>query len=236
MKFQTVIAAGVALLLGSAVSASAQAVTLQFDNGRVSLNAQNAPLRTILDEWSRLGGTRFVNADRLGGAPVTLELTAVPERQALEILLRSVAGYVVTQRDQTIGLSRLGGVVILPTSNAVRNPAPVTFGAPTVQRAVADDGRDGQDGDFPQAGQRLPTPVNPFSATPATTSTPGVIRVVQPAALNAPFGSVTETPAPASPAPFRPPTTLQTLPGGSRPGEITPQPQQPQQQPQPNQR
>jgi len=236
MKFQTVIAAGVALLLGSAVSASAQAVTLQFDNGRVSLNAQNAPLRTILDEWSRLGGTRFVNADRLGGAPVTLELAAVPERQALEILLRSVAGYVVTQRDQTIGLSRLGGVVILPTSNAVRNPAPVTFGAPTVQRAVADDGRDDQDGDFPQAGQRLPTPVNPFAVTPATTSTPGVIRVVQPAAINAPFGSVTETPAPASPAPFRPPTTLQTLPGGSRPGEIAPQPQQPQQQPQPNQR
>jgi hypothetical protein len=235
MKFQTVLAAAVALLLGSAVSASAQAVTLQFNNGNVTLSAQNAQLRTILDEWSRLGGTRFVNADRLGGAPVTLELTAVPERQALEILLRAVAGYVVTQRDQTTGLSRLGGVVILPTSNAVRNPAPVTFGAATVQRPVVDDGRDDQDADFPQAGQRLPTPVNPFTATPGTTSTPGVIRVVTPATANAPFGSVTQTTPPGSPEPVRPPT-VQTSPGGSRPGEISPQPQQPQQPSPSNQR
>ena len=231
MKFQTAIAA-LALLLGSAISASAQAVTLQFENGRVTLNAQNAQLRTILDEWSRLGGTRFVNADRVGGGPVSLELTAVPERQALEILLRSVAGYVVTQRDQSTGLSRLGGVIILPTSNAVRNPAPVTFGAATAQqqRPVLDD-RDDQDPNFPQAGARLPTPVNPLANTPGTTATPGVIR---PAAANAPFGSTTETTTPGSPPPFRPPTTLQTLPGGSRPGEISPQPQQ--QQPQQPQR
>jgi len=233
MKFQTVIAATVALLLGCAVSASAQAVTLQFDNGRVTLSAQNAPLRTILDEWSRLGGTRFVNADRVGGAPVTLELTAVPERQALEVLLRAVAGYVVTQRDQTTGLSRLGGVIILPTSNAVRNPAPVTFGASTAQqRPGLDDGRDDQDTDSPQVGARLPPPVNPLAATAGTTTTPGVVRVVTPGAVSAPFGSVTDTTSPGSAAPFRPPTTLQTLPGGSRPGEISPQPQQQPQQPQ----
>jgi hypothetical protein len=232
MKFQTVITATLALLVGSAVSASAQAVTLQFNSGLVTLNAQNAPLRTILDEWSRLGGTRFVNADRLGGAPVSLELTAVPERQALEILLRSVAGYVVTQRDQSTGLSRLGGVLILPTSNAVRNPAPVTFGAATVQRPALDDGRDDPD-DFPQAGARIPTPTNPFAMPPGAPNTPGVVRVVTPPAANAPFGTTTETATPGTAVPFRPPTTLQTLPGSSRPGEISPQPQQ---QPQPNQR
>lgn len=232
MKFQTVITATLALLVGSAVSASAQAVTLQFNSGLVTLNAQNAPLRTILDEWSRLGGTRFVNADRLGGAPVSLELTAVPERQALEILLRSVAGYVVTQRDQSTGLSRLGGVLILPTSNAVRNPAPVTFGAATVQRPALADGRDDPD-DFPQAGARIPTPANPFAMPPGAPNTPGVVRVVTPPAANAPFGTTTETATPGTAVPFRPPTTLQTLPGSSRPGEISPQPQQ---QPQPNQR
>ena len=123
MRLHTAIAS--LLLLGCAASASAQAVSLQFNNGLVTLNAQNAPVRTILDEWARLGGTRFVNADRIGGAPVSLELTAMPERQALEILLRNVAGYVATQREGAGGLSRLGGVIVLPTSTAVRD-APIS--------------------------------------------------------------------------------------------------------------
>ena len=239
MRSQIVIAC-VALLLGCAASSSAQTVSLQFDNGLVTLNAQNAPVRTILAEWARVGGTRFLNAERVGGAPVTLELTSIPERQALEVLLRAVAGYVVTQREGG-GVSRLGGVAILPTSAAVRSPAPVTFGASTVQqqRNVQDDALNDATDDRP--GQRIPTPVSPFSATPGVTGTPGVIRVVTPGATaTTPFGSVTDTPppgTPGSPAVVRPPTTVQTLPGTSRPGEITPQPQPQQQQPgQPNQR
>jgi hypothetical protein len=232
MRSQIVIAC-VVVLLGCAASSSAQAVSLQFDNGLVTLNAQNAPVRTILAEWSRLGGTRFLNADRVGGAPVTMELTSIPERQALEILLRSVAGYVVTQREGA-GVSRLGGVAILPTSAAVRAPAPVTFGASTVQqqRNQEDALNDADD----RQGQRIPTPVSPFSATPGVTSTPGVIRVVAPPTANAPFGSVTpqETPAgtPGAPTVIRPPTTLQAPQGTSRPGEITPQPPPQPQQPQ----
>ena len=233
MRSRIVIAC-VVVLLSCAASSSAQTVSLQFNNGLVTLNAQNAPIRTILAEWARLGGTRFVNAERIGGAPVTVELTSVPERQALEILLRAVAGYVVTQREGG-GVSRLGGVAILPTSAAVRAPAPVTFGASTVQQQrVQEDALNDANADDRQ-GQRIPPPVNPFSATPGVTSTPGV-RVVTPGLPNAPFGSVTETaPAgmPGSPTVVRPPTTLQAPQGTSRPGEITPQPQQ---QPQPNQR
>ena len=232
MRSQIVIAC-VVVLLGCAASSSAQTVSLQFDNGLVTLNAQNAPVRTILGEWSRLGGTRFLNAERIGGAPVTLELTSMPERQALEILLRSVAGYVVTQREGS-GVSRLGGVAILPTSAAVRAPAPVTFGASTVQqqlqRAQEDALNDSNENDRP--GQRVPTPTSPFTMTPGTTGTPGARA---PGAANAPFGSVTPPdPAPAgapgSPTVIRPPTTLQPPQGTSRPGEITPvpQPQQPQ--------
>lgn len=224
MRLQTAIAC-LAVLLGSAASSSAQAVSLQFNNGLVTVNAQNAPVRTILAEWSRLGGTRFVNADRIGGAPVTLELTALPERQALEILLRSVAGYVATQREGASGVSQLGGVIILPTSAPVRAPAPVTFGATTVQQRQ-DDALNDQNPDDRQ-GQRIPPPVNPFSNTPGTTNAPAVIRVVTPGAT-APFGAVPEPPS-GAPQPARPPTTIQTLPGTSRPGEITPQPQQPQQ-------
>jgi len=230
MRFHTVILSA-AVLLGCAASTSAQSVSLQFNNGLVTLNAQNAPVRTILSEWSRLGGTRFVNSERVGGAPVSLELTAVPERQALEILLRSVAGYVVTQREQgSGGISRLGGVVILPTSNAVRTPAPVTFGPTTVQRPALDD-RDDQDPDSREAGARIPPPTNPFATTSGATNMPGVVRVVTPPPANAPFGSITETSAPGTI--IRPPTTLQAPAGTSRPGEITPQPQQ---QPQPQDR
>ena len=48
-----------ALLFGLVSSASGQSVSLQFENGRVNLNAQNAPLRTILVEWQRsANGTR----------------------------------------------------------------------------------------------------------------------------------------------------------------------------------
>ena len=232
MRSQIVIAC-VVLLLGCAASSSAQTVSLQFDNGLVTLNAQNAPVRMILAEWSRLGGTRFLNGDRVGGAPVTLELTSMPERQALEILLRSVAGYVATQREGG-GVSRLGAVAILPTSAAVRAPAPVTFGAATVQqqRNPQDDALNDPNDD--RQGQRLPTP-SPFTAIPPVTNTPGVRVVTPPGATSAPFGSVTpiETAPPGTPgAPtvVRPPATPQVPQGTSRPGEITPlpQPQQPQ--------
>ena len=241
MRFQIVIAV-VVVLLGCAASSSAQAVSLQFDNGLVTVNAQNVPVRTILAEWSRLGGTRFLNAERIGGAPVTLELTAVPERQALEILLRNVAGYVVTQREGA-GVSRLGGVAVLPTSAAVRAPAPVTFGATTVQqqRNPQDDALNDQNADDrPVRGIQNPTTPQ-FTVTPGPAGTQGLIRAVAPGTPNAPFGSVTlpepqPAGAPGSPTVVRPPTTPSMPQGTSRPGEITPQPQQPQQPGQPNQR
>src|SRR5215208_5104095 len=87
-----------ALVLGCSSVASAQAVKMQFNNGRVTLSAQNAPLRTVLAEWSRIGGTQIVNGDRVSGAPLTLELTNVPERQALDIILRNVSGYMAGPR------------------------------------------------------------------------------------------------------------------------------------------
>ena len=81
-----------ALLLISAVPADAQQpVSVQFRAGRVTLVARNAPIRTILAEWARLGGATVVNGERVAGAPVTLELTDVPERQALDVILRGVA-------------------------------------------------------------------------------------------------------------------------------------------------
>ena len=111
----------VVALLGWAVPASAQAVKLEFRNGLVNLSTQNAPLRTILAEWSRLGGTRIVNGERVPGAPLTLELNGVTERQAVDVLLRTAAGYIVAPRAaDSSAASSFASILILPTSAAAR--------------------------------------------------------------------------------------------------------------------
>jgi hypothetical protein len=129
-----------ALLLTSALPADAQQpVTLQFSAGRVTLVARNAPIRTILSEWARLGGATVVNGERVAGPPVTLELTGVPERQALDVILRGVAGYLLApRRVGSVGVSTFDRIMILPTSVAPRNLPPVaTAGArPGVPRPV----------------------------------------------------------------------------------------------------
>jgi len=107
-----------------AAPAGAQGVKLQFNAGQVSLSAQNAPIRVILQEWARLGGATIINGDRVAGPPVTLELTGVPERQALDVVLRSVAGYIVApRRAGSPGASAFDRIMILPTSVAPRTPA-----------------------------------------------------------------------------------------------------------------
>ena len=132
MRFGPLIAA--VLLLVCASAAGAQSVMVEFNNGQVTLRAQNAPIRAILAEWARRGGTTIVNGERVTGAPVTLELSGIPERQALDIVLRSVAGYMLApRRAGTTGASTFDRILILPTSAAPRPapPAPpAAFGGP----------------------------------------------------------------------------------------------------------
>jgi hypothetical protein len=134
MRTLTVLAT--VLVLASAVPTSAQQVRLEFNNGNVTLRAENAPIRTILAEWSKRGGTRIINGDRVGGGPVTLELMGVPELQAIEILLRGVAGYMVGRRELVVTGPSLSSpsvfdrIHILPTSAAPRAAGPVPLAAP----------------------------------------------------------------------------------------------------------
>ena len=87
-----------ALLLAVSLPASAQQLKLSFMDGRVSLEATAVPVRTILNEWAKLGGTKVIGSERIAGSPLTLKLENVPEAQALEIVLRSVAGYMAAPR------------------------------------------------------------------------------------------------------------------------------------------
>ena len=86
------------------------------------------PLRQILQEWARLGNTKIVNAEKVVGSPITLELINVPERQALDTILRSTAGYLAAPRPVGVtGASVYDRIMILPTS---RPPAAVASAAP----------------------------------------------------------------------------------------------------------
>jgi hypothetical protein len=105
--------------LACAGSAGAQNLTLEFRDGRVSIDATNTPVRTILSEWARLGGTRVVGSERVAGAPLTIHLENVPEAQALEIVLRNVAGYMAAPRTaSSAGASLYDRILVLATSSA----------------------------------------------------------------------------------------------------------------------
>ena len=249
MKLRT-LAFGAALSLAFAGTSAAQTVTLEFVDGRVNLVAQNAPMRVILTEWARLGKTQIVGADRLAGPPVTLEITGASERYALDVLLRAVPGYLLTARQTAApGASAFDRIMILPTTTAPRpttNTA-ATFGPPPplVQDSPSDlfERNDEVAARAEEARMRAEMEARIRAAEqlqrvvagqPAAGATNGFVTIRQGGAPQ-PFVPATEPlPAPAAQQPAQPgPTTLPnpftTLPGSSRPGEVTPAP--PQQQP-----
>ena len=92
-------------------------VQLTIQNGRVSLVAKDATLKQILAEWAKVGQTKIVNAERVTGGLVTLQLTNVTEQEALDVLLRSVSGYVAAPRPITLAnASRFDRILVMPTS------------------------------------------------------------------------------------------------------------------------
>src|SRR5436189_4367339 len=110
-----------ALLTASVSSADVQ---LQLHDGRVSIVAKDATVRQILTEWARVGQTKIVNVERIAGGPITLELRNVPEQEALDVLLRSVSGYMVAPRAAGVAnASAFDRIIVMPTSVAPRAPA-----------------------------------------------------------------------------------------------------------------
>jgi hypothetical protein len=132
--FSTLALAGCTwLALGSQAFAEVQ---ISIHDGRVSLSAKDATVRQILTEWARVGHTQIVNVERITGAPITIELTNVPEQDALDMLLRSLSGYLVAQRAPIVSdASQFDRIIVMPTSAAPRPaasaaavPPPAPFG------------------------------------------------------------------------------------------------------------
>jgi hypothetical protein len=218
--------AALGLLVAVAAPAAAQsAVNMEFKDGRVKLVTENAPLSVILAEWAKRGRTTIVNGERIPGAPATLQLVDVPEREALEIVLRGASGYMVAERDTPVaGASAFDRIYVLPTSRVTTGtsplPSPAAQAAQAVQSAIIDDDDDGpppfvtgpNQRPNPQLppGVRLPPQVDP-SRLPPNNAT-----VIE-------RGVNDDEPRPA-PTPTNP---FGVTPGSSTPGVITPAPQRP---------
>jgi hypothetical protein len=224
-------AAPVAALLCWAAPSHAQSVNVQFNNGMVTVTAQNAPVRQILAEWARLGGTTFVNAERVPGGPVTLQLENVSERQALDVLLRSVSGYMVAAREATgTGASSFDRILILPTSSAPQ-PTARTFQPPPIPQPqpIPEFEPEIQIDPLEENPPDDVAPPEPVDDGPLNNQRRGV-RFNPPNVNGRPV-----PPQPFQPDPDDPPDDAEpaaapnnpfgVLPGSSRPGEITPVPE-----------
>jgi hypothetical protein len=216
------LAASAAVFVASCSPSFAGQVRLEIRNGLVTLDAKDASVREVLAEWARVGRTRIVNGERAPGSLLTLQLTDVPEKKALDIVLRASAGYIAAPRAAAGEAgSQYDRIVVM----AVPRPAPgggsPAIGAPPspVDRGMGQGGRGMGDRGMPDRGNVYPPQ-------------PGVMvddqdqPVVQPQPTLP--GSMPQPGMPTAPqqaAPYYQPGG-QVPPGGT-PGTFVPAPQQP---------
>lgn len=227
-------------LLAGTAPAAAGDLTLAIQNGRVNMTASNVSARQILTEWARVGQTRILNGERVIGPPLTLQLNGVSEREALDIILRSVTGYMAVARPLgTAGASLFDRILIMPASNnapLAQMPPPgprIPIAQPPMDpgpQAVAEEGnemdqppQDGVDPNLPAGLQ----PGNPYGRGGFPAVFPGANRPPQnPNNVNIPAMTTDDEP-PADPDFESVPTNPWGVTGGSSlPGVIS--------QPQPN--
>lgn len=211
----------VVLAASIAVPARAGDVKLQVSNGRITLQARDATVREILAEWARAGQVKIVNAEKMMGTPVTIELQDVPEAQALSILLRSVSGYMAAPKLEPVRTASIYDRIVIM---AAPRAAVVTAGStaapqqtPQFQQfrgipnpAMLDD----QDetappptypGGMPQGYVNAPRGIGPQQQLGLPAAAPGTIPQGAP-------GTVSPMPTQATPA----------QPGTGAPGTVTP--------------
>jgi hypothetical protein len=219
-----------ALFLVLAASTASADVQLSIQDGRVTLTATNATVRQILTEWARVGQTKIVNVERIPGGPLTLQLTNMPEQEALDMLLRSVTGYMAAPRSTPVAnLSHYDRILVLPKAAVARTPVV----APPTRQPVFQPPPDNDD-DQPSVGQPPRGPLFPTfqqpppnEQEPAITGFPGFPGGFPPQPAQAPYGTPVDqqTGQPLFVAPA--PGGAQAPVGTPRPGMIIQPPVQP---------
>ena len=198
-------------------------VSVTMNAGRVTVTAKNATVSQILAEWAKVGQTKIVNAERVPGGPMTLELQDIPEAEAIEILLRSAGGYVLAPRPATTAnASRYDRILILPQSAPVAAPRPQVATVPPPQaRPFAPP----QARPLPQPGQPVQPPASddnddqddrPPAAAPAQVARPPVFNT---------FPQAAPQPRNDPPPPPTPTYTVTSPVGVAVPGMVVPTPQ-----------
>ncbi|HEV3217520.1 MAG TPA: hypothetical protein VGZ27_17450 [Vicinamibacterales bacterium] len=98
----------------------AAGLKLTIRDGKVSLDAQQVTIGQILTEWARVGKTRILNLERVSSGPMTLKFDDIPEAQALDIILRTVPGYLAAPRAAIVpDASIYDRILIMATTTAV---------------------------------------------------------------------------------------------------------------------
>jgi hypothetical protein len=196
-----------ALAVGLSRPVFAGELKLSMQEGRVTVIADNVPLRQILQEWSRIGQARIVNADKLNGPNVTIQLVNMPEREVLDILLRSAAGYIAAPRPVAMqGAAFYDRITIMATSRAPAMSASASAPPPPFQRPPQPI----DDGDEPI---NVAMPPQQVPQNPVTTQFPGMppqqnipATAAQPGPLTSPRPGALPQPAmpPGVPNPYQP--------------------------------
>jgi len=214
MRSRSIVA--VLLVVLGASSASAQVLSLEFQDGRVKLIAENVPVSRILSEWARLGGTKIVNGERVPGAPVTLQIVDVPERQALETVLRGAAGYMVLAREAgaPAGASTFDKILVLPTTAR----APAAAATPPPQQPQF------QSRPEPEPELDIDDQGSPEAPPPGAFPRGRIPGVNAPAPSEGPDD---DEPGQETPPPPSPGNPFGVVPGGARPGTVNTPPRNP---------
>jgi hypothetical protein len=211
--------------LAAAVSSPAVAgeLKLTMQNGRVTVIADNVPVRQILQEWARVGQTRIVNVEKVSGQNLTVQLVNMPERDALDVILRSASGYIAAPRTTPLaGAADYDRITIfMATSKApaqVASAAPPTFQRPpqpevddepiNVQMPAQMNPANGQfpqpNGQFPGVPPQLPPQLQQqLQQGPAMSPVPGPMTSPRPGALPTP-AMPNGLPNPYQPIPLKP--------------------------------
>jgi hypothetical protein len=240
MRTARAIASAALLVILSASIASAD-VQLSIRDGRVTLVAVDATVQQILSERARVGQTKIVNVERIPGGPLTLQFTDVPEQEALDILLRSVTGYMAAPRPVPVStLSRYDRILVLATAAIPRVPTVAPAPSAAAQRLPVlqqPEDADDQPSIVQPRGPLFPTfqPAQPVNAQPGGVSaTPGTFAVPSPVPSsdqqNGQPTFVTPSPGGAAIGTPRPGMVVQPLPppgagGLGQPGQPAQPPQ-----------
>jgi hypothetical protein len=209
-----------ALAVGLSRPVVAGELKLSMQDGRVTVIADNVPLRQILQEWSRVGQARIVNADKMNGPNLTIQLVNMPERDVLDILLRSAAGYIAAPRPVAMqGAAFYDRITIMATSRPPAMSASASAPPPPFQRPPQpiDDGDEPISVAMPPQGP--PNPVTtqfpgmpPQQNAPNTSSQPGPLTSPRPGALPQPALP------PGVPNPYQPGQIIRPNGPGGGPG------------------